>query len=250
MRPVPKALTLAAALFAHAALCQSLDEISARALAASGGAKALTAVKTVRMTGRISFGTEPASPIVVEMKRPGKIRAELAFAKGPFMQVFDGKTGWVVSPFKEGPQPIEMSPAETRDVAETADFDGVFLEPKRRGISLELLGREMVEGKPAIKLRVTWKNGVERILDIDAASYLKVKWEGALGDPAAKNVQESVFSDYREAGGIRLPFMIRSHAKAGGADQEIVFEKIEVNVPLDDARFTRPPDMIPGKVEK
>lgn len=217
----------------------SLEGIIARALAASGGAEKLKAVQAVRMSGRITFGSDPASPFTVELKRPGRIRTEITFPKGLFVQAFDGRTAWAINPWKHEPA-AEMTPAETRDIAEAADMDGPLLDWKTRGMKLELLGREDVEAKPAWKIRVTQASGTVRTLFLDASSHLKVKWEGTLGEGRDATAQESVFSAYRKVDGVPFPFRIRSRARGGGQEQEIVFERVEVNPTIDDSRFLMP----------
>jgi hypothetical protein len=51
---------------------------------------------------------------------------------------------------------------------------------------------------------------------------------------------ESSLGDYKEAGGVLFPYSIESGAKGIPQKQKITIEKIEVNVPLDDARFKMP----------
>jgi hypothetical protein len=234
-----RSLIVAACLLAHAARGESLGGIVERAVAAAGGKARLAAVRSERMTGTISFGTDLPVPFSLELKRPGKIRVDIAFQKGPFIQAFDGKTGRVLNPFAEPPA-SQMGPAETRDIAESADMDGPLVDWKARGIVLELLGREDVEGKPAWKLRVRRKSGNVRTLFLDVVSYLKVKWDGAIGEAGKQVVHETLFDDYRAVDGIPFPFRLRSHASGGGQAQEIVLEKIELNPVIEDERFGVP----------
>jgi len=232
-------LILTACLLANVARAESLAEIVERAVAAAGGKARLAAVRSERMTGTIAFGTDLPAPFVLELKRPGKIRAEITFRKGPFVQAFDGKVGRVISPFTE-PAAHQMGPLETRDIAESADMDGPLVDSKARGIVVELLGKEDVEGKPAWKLRVRRKSGSVRTLFLDAASYLKVKWAGAIGEPGKEVVHETLFDDYRAVDGIPFSHRLRSHSSGGGQAQEIVLSKIELNPVIEDARFGVP----------
>ena len=51
--------------------------------------------------------------------------------------------------------------------------------------------------------------------------------------------QEQLPSDYRDVDGRRMPFRIKN--TSGPQTAEIVVEKVEFNVPLDDALFKLPP---------
>jgi hypothetical protein len=231
---------LVAGLFLAAlpARALSIGEISRKGVDALGGAAKLAAVRTERMTGRISFGSEDAVPLVVELKRPGKIRTEVGFAAGTFVQGFDGATGWMIDPSRGG-KPAEMSAEQARNLPEQADMDGPLLRWKERGIRLEVEGKEKVRGLEALRIRVTLANGIVRYMDLDARSFRKVQWQGELGEGDQKRMNESFFTDYRRIGGLRFPFRIESGV-GGRVTQIIVFDRVEVNPPIADSRFEMP----------
>jgi outer membrane lipoprotein-sorting protein len=217
---------------------QSVEWFARKGVEALGGAGKLEAVRSERMTGRIGFGSEADLPFVVELKRPRKIRTQVDFKAGTFVQGFDGKIGWVSDPSRGG-KPVEMPPEQARNLPEQADMDGPLLRWKRRGIRLEVEGREKVRGIDALRIRVTLANGIVRYLDLDASTYRKVRWQGELGEGDRKQVNESFFTDYRKVGELLFPFRIESGA-GGRVTQTIVFEKVEVNPPIDDSRFSMP----------
>lgn len=216
----------------------SVGEIARKGVEALGGAAKLAAVRTERMTGRISFGSEDAVPLLVELKRPGKIRTEVGFAAGTFVQGFDGATGWMIDPSRGG-KPAEMSAEQARNLPEQADMDGPLLRWKERDIRLEVLGKEKIRGREALRMRVTLANGIVRYTDLDARNFRKVQWQGELGEGDQKKMNESFFTDYRRIGGLEFPFRIESGV-GGRVTQVIVFDKVEVNPPIADSRFEMP----------
>lgn len=222
------------------AASKPLDDIVARGVAAAGGEKTLTAVTSERMSGKIILASGVSAPLTVELKRPNKIHTEIAFPKGTFIQAYDGVSGWEVNTFVGKNTPIAMSPAEAKEVAETADMDGPLVQWKKKGSRLVLAGRENVGGNDAFKIGVTLADGNVRTLYLDARSYQKVKWEGELDRGGKKILFESFFSDYRKVDGIPFPFRIRSDAGEQGRGQEIVFNKIEVNPVIPDSEFALP----------
>src|SRR5439155_14777889 len=99
-----------------------LDRVVRLWAAATGGLDRIHALRTVRMTGRITFGTGSAQPFSVTVARPGKIRTEVTFPEGNWLQVFDGRHGWVASPFEKSSAPAPMSAEQERNAPEQADI--------------------------------------------------------------------------------------------------------------------------------
>jgi hypothetical protein len=213
-----------------------LDRVVRLWAAATGGVDQIRAIRSVRMTGRIAFGSDAPLPITVEVARPGKIRTEVRFPEGSWIQVYDGREGWTISPFSKGP-PQPMTPEQIANAPEQADIDGPLVDPARKGIRLALEGKESVDGKDAWRIRVTRADGVVRHLDLDVSTSLKVRWEGDLGEGSDRKTNASLFSDYRSVRGLSFPFRIVSGVKGGPVGQEIVFEKIDVDPPIPDSDF-------------
>lgn len=221
-------------------LSQTADDIVAKAIAARGGMDKIKAVQTLHMEGTISFGGDEAGKIVAEWKRPGKFRQELVMNGKTMLRITDGKQGWSLNPFVGDATLRPLSGDELRLIGEQADFDKPLVDYKAKGNAVELLGKEQVEGKDAYKLKVTLKGGEVRLEDIDAASYLELKWNGKLKNGDKELEFNTFFHDYRAVNGLQFPFTIDTDTVGSDAKQKIVFDKIEVNSALDDASFEKP----------
>ena len=217
-----------------------VDRIVALWAAATGGLDRIRALAAVRMTGTIAFGGGAPNPFTVEVARPGRIRTRVTFPQGDWLQVYDGKRGWVVSPFAKSPAAVPMTPEELANAPEQADIEGPLVDSAKKGIALALEGKEQVQGRDAWKIRVTRPDGVIRYLDLDAATSLKMRWKGELGAGADKKMNASLFSDYRKVSGLSFPFRIVSGIAGEAPAQEIVFEKIEVNPAILPSAFEVP----------
>jgi outer membrane lipoprotein-sorting protein len=240
MRRTSIALALAW-LVGSPAAAQTVDEIIAKNIAARGGLAKLQAVKTVRMTGRMTIGQGIEAPIVMEMKRPKSMRLDLTVQGMVGSQAYDGEKGWSLMPFGGSKIPQQMSADETSLAEEQADLDGPLVDYKAKGNTVELLGKETVEGSPTYKLKVTLKNGVVRTLYIDTENFLDVKQEGKRTIRGTEMETESLLGDYKEVDGLMLPHSIDGGVKGNPqVRQKLVIEKIEINVPIDDARFKMP----------
>ncbi len=239
------AITLAL-FFSFGLRAQTVDEIIAKALAARGGIPAIRAIHTERLTGHISFAKAPAGPFLVEIKRPGKMREEIGFGQKTLLQTTDGASGWKLMITNGTGDPVALTAGEVRNMAGGADIDGPLLDYAKKGNKVELIGKENVGDKDAYKLKVTDKTGEVRYDYIDAKSFLEIKWEGQVENAGEKNTFASYFSDYRKVNGAMFAFTITSGTSDHPDAQKIVFDKVEVNVPLEDPLFGKPAAPQPG----
>ena len=229
---------------AGAASAQTVDEIVAKAIAARGGYEKLEAVQTQRVRGQITLGPDMGGPVTVELKRPNKMYMQIALQPGKVLtRAYDGVNGWQANPFSENTAAQPLSPADTRNISEESDMDGPLVNAAQKGNRIELAGKEPVRGHDAYKLKVTLKNGDVHYYFLDATSFLETKWTGARAQNGAEVVYESYFSDFRPVGGLIFPFRIESGTQGREGKQELRFETIELNVPLEDSLFTMP---LPG----
>jgi outer membrane lipoprotein-sorting protein len=236
------------------ATAQTADQVIAKALAARGGVEKIKAVQSERISGNISFGPGAEGPFTVEFKRPSKMRMEITIQGKTVFRTYDGKSGWKVNPFEGNSDPQPMSADDLKNIAAEADMDGPFVDYKAKGNQVELAEKENISGKDTYKLKLTLANGEVRYYYVAANSYLLTKWEGKRIDADGKEFGvESFFSDYHEAGGLMFAYLIESDTPGTERKQKIVIDKIEVNAPEDDARFTmataKPADSKPAEAK-
>lgn len=239
---IRKLVSLAVFLLVAAALhAQTADEIVAKYIEARGGLEKIKAVKTERVTGTISFGADTGGPFIVERKRPLMMHMEISLNGLSMIRVYDGKSsGWTYNPFVPAPMVQPMTTDELRNIFDEADFDGPFVDYKAKGNKLEFIDKEEVLGKTAYKVKLTSKIGDVSHFYFDADSHLLLKWEGERKIADKDMPWESFFHDYRECNGLKYPFLIESDAPGTEQTQKIVADKIEVNIPIDDAHFGKP----------
>jgi len=225
---------------------QSVDEIIAKYVAARGGLDRIKAVNTELVTGTISFGPGAEGPFIIERKRPLKLRMEITLNGQTLVRVYDGKsTGWIYNPFKQNPTVELMSESDLHNIFDEADFDGPFVDYQAKGNKIESMGEQDVLFKPAYKLKLTNKNGEVSFFYLDVATMLLIKWEGTRTVNGKEVPWESFFSDFREVGGLKHPFLVESTASGSEQRQTISTEKMEMNVPLDDKLFEKPNPPVP-----
>ncbi len=232
----------ACALLASPVLAAELtvDEIIAKNIEAKGGRAALDNVKSLKMSGRMTMGGGMEAPLTVELKRPNKARIEFTFQGMTGIQAYDGETGWFVMPFAGKPDPEKMSEDQLMQMEEQADIDGVLVDYAKKGHTVELAGKEDVDGTPAYKLTVTKKNGQIEHHFVDAEYFLELKVESKRDFQGTEVEMEAVMGDYKEVAGLMMAHSIDQRAKGAPAGQTITIEKIEINAEMPDSRFAMP----------
>src|SRR5258708_4890262 len=247
-----KAILLLSAFFLLAGVmsAQTVDEIIAKNIEAKGGLAKLKAVQSMRMTGHAEFGAMQAG-FVLTQKRANKMRNEISIQGMTMVQAFDGQNGWQVVPFSGKKDAEPMGAEDQKDAEENADMDGPLVDYKAKGHKVELVGKEKTEGTDTYHLRITLKDGNVRDLFLDADSFLEIKAIAKVTRRGTETVVESAMGDYKEVQGMMIPFSIEQHQQGGqGPGQKIIIEKVEFNVPVDDAVFKMPPPPPPAPETK
>jgi photosystem II stability/assembly factor-like uncharacterized protein len=228
---------------AHPATAPSVDDVVAKNIAARGGVTRLKALASLRMTGKIRFGggdfTTEAEYSDLR-KRPAMERTEVTLQGLTQVSGYDSKDAWSFSPFGGRREAEKASADETKVAAESADFDGPLVDWRDKGHKVELLGTEDVDGTPAIELRVTRKSGNLDYVFLDPDSYLEIRVRSVTRVRGIESVSETDFGDYRQVGGVWVPFSMDSGSVGGPRVVHLTFDRIEANVAADDALFHFP----------
>jgi hypothetical protein len=237
-----KAILVLSAFFLLAGVmsAQTVDEVIAKNIEAKGGLAKIRAIQSIRITGNAQFGGMQAG-FVLTQKRANKMRNEIVIQGMTMIQAYDGWTGWQVVPFTGKKDAEPMGADELKDAQEQADIDGPLVDYKQKGHKVELIGKEKMEGTDAYHLRITLKNGNVRDLFLDADSFLEIKAIGKTTRRGTETIVETALGDYKEVEGLMVPFSMEQHQQGGqGPGQKLTIEKVEFNVPVDDAVFKMP----------
>ncbi len=237
-RSIP--LILAMLLAAPVVHAQTVDEVLAKHFEAQGGVDKLHKLQTVRMIGKMQVGPGMEAPVQMDKKRPMMQRMDFTFSGMTGTSAFDGTRAWQLMPFMGQKTAEPMSEDDSKDMKDQADFDGPLLDYKSKGNTVELLGKEQVDGADAWKLKVTRPTGQVETYYIDVDSGLMVKREGKQKARGTEIETEMTFGSFKPVDGFVFPYSMTMGAKGGQQHQTIVIDSIAVNVPMDDARFAMP----------
>jgi hypothetical protein len=232
---------LGLAIMAGTLTAQTTEELLSKYAAAVGGADKLKAITTLRRTGRFIGGGGFEAPVVSLNKRPRLCRSEFTTQGLTGISAYDGKEGWKIEPWGGKKDPEPMSEEELKNILDDADFDGPLVDSKAKGITVESLGSEPVEGSDAFKLKVTLPSNDVTYYYLDTECYLPIKYEIHRFVRGEERVYEYTVSDYKRVNGVYYPFYFEGNAKGSADKSKTVYTTIEANVPVADSLFTRPP---------
>jgi hypothetical protein len=219
----------------------TVDELISKNIEAKGGAAALRDLQTVRFTGKllVQEGQIQLSYMQIK-KRPDESRTEASLQGMTQVEAYDGKEGWRVSPFFGRRDPERMSADDVKALVEDAELDGPLVDWQAKGNTVEYLGTEDVDGTPAHKLKVTRKNGDISFVYLDPDHFLEIRILTQRTRHGAYEEVETDLGDYEKAGGVFVPTSIEFGRKGAPDKQRIIIDKVEANVPVDDAIFHFP----------
>jgi hypothetical protein len=127
-----------------------------------------------------------------------------------------------------------------KSLVEDSDIDGQLVDYKNKDHRAELIGHDSVEGTDCYKIKLTLSNSDVRYYYIDTDSFLELKVENERMIRGAVQYGEIYYGDYEQVNGIYVPFAYESGEKGSTFRTRYTVNKIEMNVPVADEKFTMP----------
>ena len=229
-----KLLIVAAGLIFISTLhAQNLDEIVKKYSTAIKQDQ-LSKISTIKITGKMSaMGVE--MPMTMMMKNPNKIKVTYSFNGQEMVSVFDGIKGYMVNPMMGSSNPVELTGDQLEQVQNNNVFRNEIANYLKNG-QLTLEGQEDVKGSMAYKLKAAvGSNPI--YLFIDKSSSLLVKMTTTVEQMGTSMNVETYLTDYVDTENVVMPK--KTTAVANGMEMAVItFDKIEVNLPMDDSIFS------------
>ena len=217
-----------------------IKTLVARNVEARGGAEAWQDVESLRLSGQMDLGQGMVVPYVLEQKRPGKMCFEFIFDDETAIQCADGNTGWKIVPFRGRKKAEPMTEAELREVADSADPYGLLYDYAARDHDVELVGREPVDGRDVVQLKVTLPKGAVRWLFIDVETALEVKLETLRTVGGRERRVETLYSDWQATDGLLIARRQDTRTEGDEESHFLTVGSVSVNPAIDDSRFEMP----------
>jgi outer membrane lipoprotein-sorting protein len=226
-------LTIACMFLVSFLNAQTLEEIVKKYSAANKLDK-LMALSTLKISLKTSAaGNDMQSEMW--MKKPNKIKSVTSVGGQQIVLAFDGEKGYMINPLMGSPDPVELDPTMTRQQLTNRNLLQNNLETYLKEGKLALEPEEKVDNKPAFKIKENLDGGNVVYLYIDKVNYLPLKLSATITQMGQTVAVDSYPSDFKETNGIFLP--MKTTASMAGIEVVTTFEKVEVNIPIEDSIF-------------
>ena len=236
---------------------QTADEILANYYENIGGLENLKKIKGLKMTAKLNQGGMEI-PLEIYQLKGGKQMVVINFQGKEIKQdVFDGEIFWSHN--------FMTQKAEKKDAETTAnfklnnnDFPDSFIDYKQKGYTVELLGKEDIEGTETFKIKLTKEpitvDGKQEddvsFYFFDTENFVPIAMQSEIkSGPGKGMISEVTFSDYQEVDGLYFPFSMTQGVK-GQPGAPITISTIEINPTVDDAAFKFPEEIAETKDDK
>ncbi len=216
---------------------QELEEIIQKHIEAHGGADKWNAIENMKITAQFTAFSEVDDWMAIKT-REGKYYSELSLGKFDVVEAFNGKQGWTIDPWHEFDYPRLLNKAEENVFFQKSEWMTPFFNYKEKGLELEYLGEEDLEGVAVYAIKVTRPIGNFELWYLSKDSYLEYKRVSMWVDFTYPSEAETYFEDFREVQGLVIPFYVEKMFSQRNRVLEI--EKVELNVEVSDGMFKMP----------
>ncbi len=212
-----------------------------RAAEALGGSDAIASVHSIKQTGTLTI-VRPMGEMSIDVETlvafPDKAKSTMRTPMGDITQLLNGDQVWMINPTGAAqPAPPQMRDAMIEEMWGNLVF--LFGKIDEEGLAIQHLGQEEIDGKAVEALLITPPGVSPFRLYLDAETMFPVKKAGQTVTRQGPTETETTLSDYRDVGGVRLPFKhtIVQNGQPGG---ESVTESIEINPEIPPDAFAAP----------
>ena len=230
------ALLSFAMISAHA---QTADDVIIKYSANMGGLEAFNKISSAKLTGTYSTQGNDL-PLTVQVINGKAMRTDVEVMSQAVTNVYNNGKGWKINPFAGATTATEVSGSELSDFKAQASLASQLMDYKARGHQVEMQGEETVEGIKTFKIKLTNKeDGKVTTYFIASADYTLIKSVTSRSIQGQDMDVESFYSNLKEIGGVKF-FMTRESKIEGQTFQTVTYEKIELNVTIDEKIFAMP----------
>jgi outer membrane lipoprotein-sorting protein len=209
------------------------DQLFDKYLQAVGGAAAVEKINSRVMKGTITFGDRNV-PIDIYLKGPDKRMSITHTPDGDSITAFDGHEGWLGIP----KHPLREMHGPDIDAA-AIDADLQFAEHLKSMFSQTEVRRTEKIGDSEAYLVVGRREGKTPLrLYFDQKSGLLLRLVRYGETPLGRLPTQIDYADYREAGGVKIPFRWTLARPSGRFTIQV--SEAKENVPVDDTKFAKP----------
>lgn len=211
----------------------SADPILDKYVKALGGAEAIQKVSSRVEKGNL-ITARGQLPVEVFAKAPDKRITIVHQPNGDNMTAYDGHAGWLGA---AGRPAREMSNQENDAVRLDADFH--FATDLKQMFTQFRVGRpEKIGDRQTTQIIAIRQGALPVRLFFDDETGLLLRLVRYAETPLGRNPTEIDYADYRDAGGVKIPYRWTIARPNGRFTIQV--DQVQQNVTIDDAKFAKP----------
>jgi outer membrane lipoprotein-sorting protein len=249
-------ISLAALLFSFLvpSQAQTADDILANYFENIGGLEKMKSIKGVKMTAKISQGGMEI-PLEILQLNDGRQMTVISFQGKEIKQgVFDGNTLWSHN-FMTMKAEKSYAEATANFKLNSNDFPDSFIDYKEKGYTVELMGKETMDGAETFKIKLVKEpimiDGNQEddvsFYYFDTENFVPIAVQSEVKSGPGKGMTSEVtMSDYQEVEGIYFPFSMIQGVK-GQPGSPLTIESIVLNPSVEDGAFAFPDEITEDK---
>lgn len=216
----------------------TLEEIVTNNIEARGGLTNLQALKTLQVAGTMqTMGGEMA--FTMYFKDNSKMRMNMSVQGQEIVQAFDGIIGWSINPMMGTTDAQKLPKEQATRFANQADLEGEFVNYEDKGLTLEYVGAEDIDGMTAYKVQVTSPDGESHITYVDAITWFVIRTDREQEMMGQQMMMEILWSNFKDVGGVQLPMQMNIVAD-GNEFMSMTWTTADVNIDIEDSVFAFP----------
>jgi hypothetical protein len=189
-------------------------------------------VKTIHLKGSVETANRGSLGVEIYVDMPDRMAQPATIGGAEILQVIDRDHGWAVAQGRT----IDMPPANMENARKQVALLGPLkvaeAEAPRKTTALETIG-----GRTFVVVESHGARHLERLY-FDMQTGLLYKRAGDTHTPLGDYPYETVYEDYRDIDGVRVPFQTISRSTNDSTRYN--FSEIRFNQPIDPSRFERP----------
>ncbi len=233
---------------------QTADEILANYFENTGGLDNWKALEGLKINGKVNQqGME--FPINVLQLKDGRQMSSFVFQGKEIKQgVYDGETLWNTN--------FMTMKAEKADAEQTAnfklntnDFPDAFMDYEAKGYTVELIGKETVDGTETFKIKLVKEpvtdDGVEKedvtVSYFDTENFVPIAVASEIMTGQGKGqMSKTTMSDYQEAGGLYFSYSTTQYIN-GNLIWTMSMDNVELTPTVAESAFAFPEEITEEK---
>jgi hypothetical protein len=231
-------ILLLGAFTAGSLRAQTADEVIAKHIEAIGGKENWKKVNSVKMEATMTVqGTEVAVSSTI-LHNKGS-RQDISVMGMTGYTIVTPTEGWSYMPFQGQTQAEALTPEKLKESQDQIDAQNTLIDYKDKGHSVELLGKEEVDGTECIKLKLTHKSGKVETMFIDPKTYYIIKSKSKESANGQEFETETTFSNYKKLPEGIVVAMSVVIPLGPGMSAEMTINKFNINSEVDETIFKK-----------